>query len=54
MTNWMFDETHKYTRGSYDLAVDTAVLMPNACALQIKHVVDARGTPLAIKHLIAR
>jgi chloramphenicol 3-O phosphotransferase len=50
---WMFDEAHKHTRGIYDLTVDTSRLTPTECALQIKHVLDERGSPSALKHLAA-
>lgn len=50
---WMFDEAHKHTCGIYDLAVDTFRLTPTDCALEIKRVVDERGSPSAFKRLAA-
>jgi chloramphenicol 3-O phosphotransferase len=53
MVNWMFDEVHKHTRGVYDLEVDTSRLTPTECALQIKQVLEERGSPSAFKQLNA-
>ena len=53
MVNWMFDEAHEHTRGIYDLEVDTSRLTPDECALQIKQVLDERGSPSAFKRLAA-
>jgi chloramphenicol 3-O phosphotransferase len=53
MVNWMFDEAHKYTQGIYDLEVDTSRLTPTECALQIKQVLNERGSPSAFKQLAA-
>ena len=53
MVNWMFDEAHKHTQGIYDLEVDTSRLTPTECALQIKQVLDERGSPSAFKRLAA-
>jgi chloramphenicol 3-O phosphotransferase len=39
IVTWEFDETHRYTRGIYDLEVDTSRLSPMECARQIlRHV----------------
>ena len=51
MVNWMFDEAHQHARGIYDLEVDTSQLAPEECALQIKQVMDERGSPSAFKRL---
>jgi chloramphenicol 3-O phosphotransferase len=53
MATWIFDEVHRHTRGVYDLEVDTSQLTPTACALEIKRVVDERGSPSAFKRLEA-
>jgi chloramphenicol 3-O phosphotransferase len=53
MVNWMFDEVHKHTRGAYDLELDTSRLTPTECALQIKQVLEERGSPSAFKKLDA-
>ena len=53
MVTWMFDEAHKHTRGIYDLEVDTSRLTPTECALQIKQVLDERGSSVAFKRLVA-
>jgi chloramphenicol 3-O-phosphotransferase len=42
-----------YTRGIYDLEVDTSQLTPDECALQIKQVLEERGSPSAFKRLAA-
>jgi chloramphenicol 3-O phosphotransferase len=51
MTTWMFDEVHKHTRGIYDLEVDTSQWTPTECALQIKHMLEERGSPSAFNQL---
>jgi chloramphenicol 3-O phosphotransferase len=53
MATWMFDEAHKHTRGIYDLEVDTSRLTPTECAIQIKQMLDERGSPSAFKQLAA-
>lgn len=53
MITWMFDEVHKYTQGIYDLEVDTSRLTPTECALQIKQMVDKRGSPSALERIAA-
>lgn len=53
MVNWMFEEAHKHTRGIYDLEVDASQLTPDECALQIKQVLEERGSPSAFKRLAA-
>jgi chloramphenicol 3-O phosphotransferase len=53
MVTWMYDEIHKYTRGIYDLEVDTSRLTPTECALQIQQLMAARGAPSAFHRLAA-
>ena len=48
---WRFDAAHTHTRGIYDLEVDTSRLTPTACAVQIKHMLEERGSPSACKQL---
>ena len=53
MVNWMFDEAQQHTQSIYDLAVDSAQLTPDECALQIKQRMQAGPPPLAIHWLKA-
>lgn len=50
IVTWEFDETHRHTHGIYDLEVDTSLLSPMECALQILRHIDSTS-PRAFKQL---
>ncbi len=53
MVTWGYDAAHAHTRAIYDLELDTSRLTPTECALQIKRMLDERGSPAACMPLAA-